>query len=241
MNLRNFATSTLSAVMVLAQSAVAQTASGPVQIRAFYHNPIKPFADFFVADASGVIQPLKIVAEGMSTPQITSPVNGNIVLYTQQNVDPKKPAESLAASVALPADMKRVALIIFPAAAEGAKPPYRIVVMNDSPTAFKKGESRALNLTMADIAVEAGEHKLPVKTGEITILPAVTKKDEFNMAQTNFYYKEKETWVPFIERQLQYVDATRRIFLVYLTPGSTQPFVTTIVDNAPDRLPDPQP
>jgi hypothetical protein len=66
----------------------------------------------------------------------------------------------------------------------------------------------------------------------------VSKKDEFNMAQTNFYYKEKDAWVPFIERQLQYVDTTRRIFLVYLTPGSTQPFVTTIVDNATVAPPD---
>lgn len=241
MNLRNFVLSTLSAVMALGQSAFAQTASGPVQVRAYYHNPIKPFADFFIADAAGVIQPLKVVAEGLSTPQITSPVNGNIVLYTQQNVDPKKPHESLAASVAIPADMKRVALIIVPAATEGAKPPYRMVLMDDSSAAFKKGESRALNLTMADIAVEAGEHKLPVKTGQITVLPAVTKKDEFNMAQTNFYYKEKEAWVPFVERQLQYVDTTRRIFLVYLTPGSTQPFVSTIVDNTPERLPDAKP
>jgi len=236
MNLRNFFIGMLSTLM-----ACGQTASGPVQIRAYYHNPIKPFAELFVADAGGAIQPLKLVAEGLSTPQITAPVNGNIVLYSQQNVDSKKPAESLAASVALPADMKRVVLIILPAATEGAKPPYRMVVMNDSPTSFKKGESRALNLTTADIAVEAGEHKLPVKTGQITTLPAVTKRDEFNMAQTNFYYKEKEAWVPFIERQLQYLDTTRRIFLVYLTPGSTQPFVTTIVDNATVAPPDANP
>jgi hypothetical protein len=40
---------------------------------------------------------------------------------------------------------------------------------------------------------------------------------------------------------LQYLDTTRRIFLVYLTPGSTQPFVTTIVDNATVAPPDANP
>jgi len=85
MNLRNFVIGMLSTLM-----AWGQTASGPVQIRAYYHNPIKPFAELFVADAGGAIQPLKLVAEGLSAPQITAPVNGNIVLYTQQNVDSKK-------------------------------------------------------------------------------------------------------------------------------------------------------
>jgi len=54
------------------------------------------------------------------------------------------------------------------------------------------------------------------------------------MAQTNFYYKQAEEWVAFTERQLQYLDTTRRIFLVHLTPGSTEPIVRTIVDTTPE-------
>jgi hypothetical protein len=57
--------------------------------------------------------------------------------------------------------------------------------------------------------------------------------NDFNMAQTNFFYKEADQWVAFTERQLQYLDSTKRIFLIYLTPGSMQPFVTTLVDNTP--------
>ena len=76
----------------------------------------------------------------------------------------------------------------------------------------------------------AGEHRLPVHPGKITNVPPVTKRDEFNMAQTNFYYKQGEAWVPFTERQLQFLDAYRRIFIIHATPGALQPTVTTIVD-----------
>ena len=217
--------------------ALGQKPTKTVQVRAYYHNPIKPFAELFIADASGAIQPLSLVAEGLSTPHMTSAVDGKLLLYTQQAVNADQPAESIAASVELPPEIERAVILIFPAAAEGSKPSYRMILMDDSSKAFKKGESRAVNLTTSEIAVEAGEHKLPVKSGHVALLPAVTKRDEFNMAQTNFYFKEKESWVPFIERQLQYVDTTRRIFLCYVTPGSTQIFVTTLVDNTPVALP----
>jgi hypothetical protein len=39
--------------------------------------------------------------------------------------------------------------------------------------------------------------------------------------------------VPFTERQLQFLNAYRRLFIVHATPGALQPSVTTIVDTAP--------
>jgi hypothetical protein len=57
------------------------------------------------------------------------------------------------------------------------------------------------------------------------------------MAQTNFYYQQAGSWVPFTERQLQYLDDYRRIFLVYATPGAVQPSVTTIVDTVTSMPP----
>lgn len=42
--------------------------------------------------------------------------------------------------------------------------------------------------------------------------------------------------MPFTERQLQYLDAYRRIFIIHITPGAIQPAVTTIVDTAPAVL-----
>ena len=217
--------------------AVAQEGAAPLIIRAAYHNPIKPVTELYLADQAGGIVPLALVAEGLSTPQLTLPVNGSLVLYKDKVVDPKNPQASVAASAKVPADWKKVIVMIFPAATAAENAGYRILLINDAPNAFKKGESRVINLTQADTAMQAGEHKLPLPSGKVTDLPAVKKVNEFNMAQTNFYYKEGEEWIAFTERQLQYLDTTKRIFLIYLTPGSTQPFVTTIVDNTPEFIP----
>lgn len=216
---------------------MAQEAPAPLMIRAAYHNPVKPFAELFIADQTGLVVPLPLVAEGLSSPQVTLPVNGSLVLYKDKVVDPKNPQASVAASAKIPADWKKVIVLIFPAATAAENAGYRILLINDAPNAFKKGESRVINLTQADTAMQAGEHKIPLPSGKVSELPAVKKVNEYNMAQTNFYYKEGEEWVAFTERQLQYLDTTKRIFLIYLTPGSTQPFVTTIVDNTPEFIP----
>lgn len=216
---------------------IAQEGPAPMMIRAAYHNPVKPIAELFIADQTGAVVPLALVVEGLSAPQMTLPVNGSLVLYKDKVVDPKNPQASVAASAKIPADWKKVIVMIFPAASATENAGYRMLLINDAPTAFKKGESRVINLTQVDTALQAGEHRISLPSGKVTELPAVKKVNEYNMAQTNFYYKEAEEWVAFTERQLQYLDTTKRIFLVYLTPGSTQPFVTTIVDNVPEFIP----
>lgn len=227
----------LAAVLIpLASHAQQSSTSGAFQIRAVLHDPVNPVADLFLPNQAGQVVKLKLVGEGLSDAQSTTPVNGSLVLYNKAVVDPKNPTASLAASVKIPAGMKRAILVVLPAAAD-AKPAYRMVLIDDSPGAFPGGESRVLSLVTFEAALQAGEHKLQLKPASVTKVPAVKQVNEFNMAQTNFYYKEGESWVAFTERQLQYLDEYRRIFLVYLTPGSTQPFVTTIVDTAPANLP----
>ncbi len=224
-------------MLCLPFAGFSQESVAPVAIRAAYHNPVKPLAEFFIADPSGSIVPLNLVSEMLSYPQITVPANGNLVIYKQKMVDPKNPQASVAASAKIPADWKKVIVLIFPAAAEGDQSSYRMLLINDAPNVFKKGESRIINMTQVDTALQAGEHKIPVPSGKVTELPAVKKVNEFNMAQANFFYKEADQWVAFTERQLQFLDSTKRIFLIYLTPGSTQPFVTTLVDNTPVQIP----
>ena len=89
-------------------------------------------------------------------------------------------------------------VIVLPAP-EGTKPAYRMLVIDDSEKAFPGGESRVLPLVAVETAIQAGEHRLPVHPGKITNVPPVTKRDEFNMAQTNFYYQQGEAWVVFTE------------------------------------------
>ena len=51
-----------------------------------------------------------------------------------------------------------------------------------------------------EAAIEAGKHKLPIYSGVIASVPPVKKVNEYNMAQTNFYYKQREAWTAFAER-----------------------------------------
>ena len=208
----------------------------PVQIRAVLHDPVHPTAELFYTERKGAVVKLDFRPQDLTRDLYMMPVNGSLVLYDKADIDPKNPAASLAASVKLPPDLKRAMLVVLPAPA-GSKPAYRMVVIDDSAKAFPKGESRVLPLLGVETAIQAGEHRLPIHPGKITSVPPVMKRNEYNMAQTNFYYKQGEAWVPFTERQLQYLDAYRRLFIVHVTPGATQPSVTTIVDTTPAVLP----
>jgi hypothetical protein len=201
----------------------------PVLIRAVLHDPVRPAADLFYADKTGVVVQLNFRPHDLTEPLFMLPVNGSLVLHDKAAIDPENPAASLAASIKLPPDLKRAIVVVQPAPA-GMKPAYRMLLIDDSEKAFPNGESRALSLIKVETAIQAGEHKLPVKPGAITAVPPVRKVDEFNMAQTNFYYQQDGAWVAFAERQLQFLDACRRIFIIHATPGAIQPTITTIVD-----------
>jgi hypothetical protein len=112
----------------------------------------------------------------------------------------------------------------------GSSPAYRMELIDDSAKAFPKGESRVLSLVAMETTLEAGEHKLTLPPCGITRVPPVKKADEFNMAQTDFSFQQSGSSVAFSQRQLQFLDAYRRIFIIHATPGSLQPTITTIVD-----------
>lgn len=213
----------------LAANAQEKEKPTPVQIRAVLHDPVRPVADLFYTDENGTVVQLNFRPQDLTDPLFMLPVNGSLVLYDKAAIDPEKPAESLAASVKLPPDIKRAIVVVLPAPA-GGKPAYRMLLIDDSEKGFPNGESRAISLIGVETAIQAGEHKLPVNPGKITRVPPVRKVNEFNMAQTNFYYQQGGSWVPFTERQLQYLDACRRLFILHATPGALQPTITTIVD-----------
>jgi hypothetical protein len=217
------------ALVGLSLSAHAQAKEAPVQIRAVLHDPVHPTAELFYPNEAGTVVKLDFRPQDLSRELSILPVNGSLVLYDKAAIDPKNPAGSLAARVNLPPEIKRAIVVVMPAP-EGEKPAYRMLLIDDSEKAFPGGESRALPLIGVETAIQAGEHRLPIHPGKITRVPPVTKVNEFNMAQTNFYYQQGEAWVVFTERQLQYLDASRRLFIIHATPGALQPTVTTIVD-----------
>lgn len=217
-------------VSLAVQAQEKQTAV-PVQIRAVLHDPVRPTASLFYTDQTGAVVPLNFRPQDLTEILLTLPVNGSLVFYDKASIDPKNPAASLAASVKLPPDLKQAIVVVLPAP-DGEKPAYRMVIIDDSAKAFPPGESRVLPLLGVETAIQAGEHRIPIPPGKITSIPPVRKVNEYNMAQTNFYFKQSEAWVAFTERQLQYLDACRRIFIIHATPGALDPKVTTIVDTS---------
>jgi hypothetical protein len=221
----------LLALIGLSLTGYAQNdkTTASVQIRAVLHDPVKPNTGLSYTDKAGAVVQLDFRPHDLTEPLFIQSLNGSLILYDKAVIDPENPAASLAVSLKLPPNLKRAVVIVLPAL-PGAKTAYRMVLMDDSDEAFPHGESRVLSLINVESAILAGEHKLPVNPGNITKVPSVRKVNDFHMAQTNFYYKHAESWIPFAERQLQYIDACRRIFIIHATPGALQPKVTTIVD-----------
>jgi hypothetical protein len=213
----------------LAGHAQEKETPPPVQIRAVLHDPVHPIANLFYTNKEGSVVRLNFRPQDLSEALFTLPVNGFLVLYDKAEIDPENPTESLAASAKLPTNIKQAIVVVLPAP-DGEEPAYRMLIIDDSKKAFPVGESRVVPLIGVETAIQAGEHRLPVHPGKITRVPPVRKVNAFNMAQTNFYYQQGEAWIAFTERQLQYLDACRRLFIVHATPGAVTPTVTTIVD-----------
>ena len=204
----------------------------PLQIRAVLFDPAHSAGELFYPDKKGDVVKLNFRPQDLTPPLFTLPVDGSLVLYDKANANLKDPKANLAASVKLPSDIRQAIVVVVPEPA-GSSPAYRMVLIDDSAKGFPKGESRVLSLVAMETTLEAGEHKLTIPPGGITSVPPVKKVDEFNMAQTNFNYQQSGSWVTFSQRQLQFLDAYRRIFNIHPTPVTLQPAVTTIADTAP--------
>jgi hypothetical protein len=209
----------------------------PIQIRAVLHDPARPATDLYIPDPSGGVTKLDLRRANLSPAQMTQPVNGTIPFYNSDRLDPGKPKESLVASLRVPAGLSRVIVILVPNRPD-SKLAMHAVLIDDTPESFPKGESRILSMIPVEVGIQAGEHRLRAEPGRITRIPAVEKRNEFNIAQTSFYYRKDESWVVFTERQVQYLDKFRRIFLVSVPPGGGHPYITTIVDTAVPIAPD---
>lgn len=214
----------------LAGYSQQESAVVPFRVRVVLNDPANPSADLFYTDQVGAVSKLEFEHQNLSRPVMTQAVNGSLFFYDKAAIDPEKREKSIAATCKIPAGAKQGAVVFFPSPA-GVKPAYRLVFIDDSAKGFPKGEARIITLLPIEAAIEVGEHKLPIHPGQIAILPPVKKVSEYNMAQTNFFYKQGEAWTIFTERQLQYLDGFRRIFIVQTTPGAAQPSVLSILDS----------
>jgi hypothetical protein len=108
--------------------------------------------------------------------------------------------------------------------------PYKMLLIDDSPTAFPKGESRVINLSQHELAVRAGEHRKVIKPASIEAISRVTKLNDMNQAPTQFYQKSGAEWTLLSERPTQFTDTLRNIFLLYTMPNVPEAQVRTLID-----------
>jgi hypothetical protein len=224
---------TVASLLGLVVFAAGQDAT--IQIRAVLQDSAKPDAKFYVGKVGDSLLPLKLAEEGLTDPQKVTTENGVLNLFSSATVDKVSATAHLAATLKIPAGCSRSVVIIVPAA-PGALLPYRMVALDDDPASCPWGESKVVNMTPVDFALEIADHKLLLSGGKITAVPKVTKLDEYNRAQTNFYYKQGDQWVIAAERQMQYLNTLRRVFLIYKSPNALAPDVRTIVDQPPALL-----
>ena len=223
----------LAAALTLAACAQPE-ASVKVRIRAVLHDPLKPFAAMYVPGPASALVRLNLALEGLTESQGVTLPKGVLQLYASPTIDPARPAANLLASVQVPAGVTQAIIFILPAG-DKAPLPYKLMVLNDSLAAFGMGESRVINLTTLPLAIKAGEHSKDVPPASVAAVPPVTKVNNLNQAQTQFYRKAEKEWVLLAERPMQYTAALRNIFLMYLMPNVAEPQIRTLVDTSTPR------
>ncbi len=209
----------------------AQDAANRVKLRALLHDPLKPFTELYVLGESAKLERLNLALEGLTTAQIVTLSNGSLSLFSSATIDPEKPLENLVATTTVRDEVKHAILLIVPAPAT-EKLPYKIMVINDAFNAFPKGESRVLNMTNLPLAVKVGEHSKEVAAASFVAIPAVTKVNDMNQAQTIFYQKVNTEWSLLSERPTQFTKDIRHVFLLYQMPNVEEPQIRTILDTA---------
>lgn len=206
-------------------------AARDIELRAYLHHPTQAVQEAMeVTTATGGKLPL-IWRTGEWSERMKLSTDATELIFLAKNALP-------AAKATIPASTDQLLIILVPDTKADAKLPFRAMTLDASASTFPWGTSQAISfLGKAETAVQAGEHRVAIPAAGIAKIPTVTKRDDFHMAQVNFYYRETNEWIPFTERRLQFVDDMRRVFLIYSTPGAQQPFVTTLIDHQPRREP----
>lgn len=201
-----------------------------LRLRALWHDPLRPIVNLYAMDKSGALAAVNLRPHDLSEPQTVMLQGGMLFFYDRPEIDPQNPKAGLVASAKISEGMRQAIVVIVPTG-EAGKVFHRVVVIDEEKKAFPFGESIIISLVNANVAVQAGEHLVTVKPGKWAKIPRVRKLNEFNMGQTNFFVERAggKSFV-FAERQLQFIDECRRLFVIHKTPGALQPSVTTIVD-----------
>ena len=228
-HIRNFIAVLIGSLCPLAAQAQDE-AIRKVTIRAFLNQSTPAAGGLFVHDSPNSLTALDLTRGELPAGQMVALIDGKLTLFNTSSMDPQKLKGGVVGAVSVPPSIDHAIAIIQPRG--DGKPGYGVVLIDDSFSAFPRGESRVVSFTTFPTALQVGEHKIPAASGKITKVPVVKKVDAYNMAQTNFYYKRETAWIPFSESKLKYLDAYRQVFICSVRAGGKSPMLTTLIDDS---------
>lgn len=203
-----------------------------IKLRALLHDPMNPSAELYLQGAGTALVRVNVSLEGIGEAQEATVNEGTLRLFSSATINPEKPLENLAASIAVPENLRQAIALIVPSGARSGAP-YRMMLIDDSPSAFPMGESRVINLTGLELACRAGEHRKVVKPASVESIPRVTQVNDMNQAPARFYQKSGDEWMLLSERPTQFAATLRNLFLLYTMPHVPEAQVRTLIDTQP--------
>jgi hypothetical protein len=200
-----------------------------ITIRGYLHDPVNPPTEPWIfkhpEGTGGDGTEINWAGTNFTKPVTVKVVNNRIHLF--------RGPKDLMAGATVAQNLRKALVLIIPAADPQAKNPYRMIIQDDSPSAFPFGTSKVANLIGADAALQAGELNMRLPSGKVTAVPLIQKLETGNFAQVSFHVKSPAGWYPIRETRLRFSKNLRRFYIIYSTPGSKHPMIESILDYAP--------
>lgn len=180
---------------------------------------------------------IEMPVENFSRQQRIVLKNGTAYFFKliQDPTGERREEKKVVASVKVPSSYQEV-FFYFEPKAKGEE--YHVRVMADDYRHFPQGGVRVLNLSSHLLRFDVGEHRgQKVKSRSMVVLPKVSRKDRYNMAQTTFHFAAKKQWHKVSEFKKQFTDSKRMLIVAFLDRASGIPQIRTYDDVLPPSEP----
>lgn len=107
---------------------------------------------------------------------------------------------------------------------------WRALVVDDDPKNFPPGGAYVVNFNQGDIRFAIGEHRGTLKRGTTYGYEMPTKRDDFNMAQVDFWIEREGKWRVANQSSIQFLPNFRYMFIAYNDPITGRPTLHTVTD-----------
>lgn len=150
--------------------------------------------------------------------------------------DGRKDLQLAASAKAVPGEHQ---LFLFvPQANAPDTAPYRVLVFDDTESAFPMGGTLLLNFARQPVRFSVGEHLKELPPGGIVTIPQAMKRNTTNQTPVEISFSTPDgRWVPFSSTRWLSLPNQRALAISFIHPVSRQPMVRWYQDIPPWRLP----